>query len=198
MQGFKFWLKIGLFLSIPLILMGVSYITQKGLPQQLLSSLTSIIAPLSKPTPYVQGTTKSISPSTQNNTSPEINKVPVYLTSQKYTIDCPSQNVDAVKSIDAIMSSKGQEWAKEYNDCVVTFESNDSCYASCRSTLKRNGDRCIQNIEEWSTKEYDECKEVASLLYGECVKPCLLSYIACDWVYTEQKILLSQINKLCE
>lgn len=260
MQGPKFWIKIGLFLSIPLILVGISYITQRGLPQQLLSSLTLTIASLSKRTSNVQGTTpsnskpvvdndlivtcnidancgggtreikqsacnslvccglpngswveisydecnkiensyKSIYSSTQNNTAPNDNRVPVYLTSQKYAIDCPSQNIDAVKSIDTIMSGKEQELAKEYDECIATFESNDSCYASCTSTLRSNENRCLQNIEEWSNDEYEECKEGTSLVYEKCVEPCPLPYTACDWVYTGQKILLSQISKLCE
>lgn len=259
MQGTKFWLKIGLFLSIPLILIGVSYITQRGLPQQLISSLTLTIASLSKQTPNVRGTTTTdskpvvgneqiitckidekcgggnkqvkksecysstccdlpngswayisynecnnihnfyniISPDSLNS-SPQANEISVYLESQNLTIGCPTSNVEAVQNIDKKILSKNPDWTKEYDECVSTFKNNDSCHLSCTTELNRNENKCTQNIEEWSTKEYNECREVVSELYRICSDQCPSAYPECDWVYAELKILLSQINTLCE
>lgn len=105
-------------------------------------------------------------------TTTTVNKIPVFLTYGNYTIYCPPQNVDAVKSIDATLKSKGSGWASDFNICRDRYYQTDSCYVACA-----NGPIDV---------------------YGTCINGCVSPYTSCDWVYGEQKLLSSQITNLCK
>jgi hypothetical protein len=128
-------------------------------------------------------------------TAPAVNKVPVFLTYSKYTIYCPSQNVDAVKSIDATMTSRSQEWAKNYNDCVSTFQQTDSCYVSCRTTFNTDWNACVAT---YGYTNDTACEKGVSDNELTCFKTCPSTATACSWVYSEQKSMSSQISNLCK
>lgn len=133
----------------------------------------------------------------QQQTFSTSNKVPVFLTYGKYTIYCPSQNVDAVKSIDATMTSKSQEWAKNYNSCADNYYKTNSCYVSCYDTETSQLNVCY-SLYGYSGPEYDTCSKAAYDGYGTCINGCTPPNQTCDYVYYEQKSLSSQITNLCK
>lgn len=133
----------------------------------------------------------------QQQTTSTSNKVPVFLTYGKYTTYCPSQNVDAAKSIDATMTSKSTQWAKDYNTCADNFYKTDSCYVGCKNTMNVEWSICTSTYG-YSGDNYTTCTNNASSKYGECIKNCPSVSQACDYVYWEQKNLSSQITNLCK
>jgi len=141
--------------------------------------------------------TNNNSPSPQNNSSIQTsNKTAVFLTYGQYTIYCPSQNVEAVKSIDATMKSKGMEWAKNYNDCADRFRNNDSCWSLCKAAHSSGWNQCSSSFG-YSGSDYDTCTKKVSDEYSSCISKCTSPSSSCDYVYAEQKNLSSQINTLC-
>lgn len=131
-----------------------------------------------------------------NSSTNTSNKTAVFLTYGQYTIYCPSQNVEAVKSIDATMKSKSTEWAKNYNDCTSNFFKSDSCYISCSNINKSELDICYSKYG-YSGSESKACTDPSWDNYSNCIKTCPSASKACDYVYLEQKNLSSQINTLC-
>jgi hypothetical protein len=129
--------------------------------------------------------------------APTTNKVPVFLTYGKYTIYCPSQNVDAVKSIDATMTSKSQEWAKQFNECLEYQRSIDPCYQDCNSKMSLGVSLCIQSYES-NTPEYTSCQDKVTNDFLSCTPSCPNPYPKCEYVYSEQKSMSNQISNLCK
>lgn len=130
-------------------------------------------------------------------TAPAANKVPVFLTYGKYTIYCPSQNVDAVKSIDATMTSKIQEWSKNFNDCVEFQRSADPCYKDCYSKMSSANWFCVQSYQS-TTPEYKSCTDKVTNDFIACTSGCPNPYTTCQYVYSEQKNMSNQISNLCK
>jgi len=133
----------------------------------------------------------------QQQTNPTANKVPVFLTYGKYTIYCPSQNVDAVKSIDATMTSKSTQWAKDYNTCADSFYKSDSCHIGCSNTNKSELDACY-SLYGYTGDSSNACTKIAWDNYSSCISKCPSASTSCDYVYWEQKSLSSQITNLCK
>lgn len=129
---------------------------------------------------------------------PITNKVPVFLTYGKYTIYCPSQNVDAVKSIDATMTSKSQEWAKQFNDCMELQKSTDPCYKDCYSKMSSASWSCIQSFPDSSSPEYKACSDKVTSDFLACTPNCPNPWTTCEYVYSEQKSMSNQISNLCK
>jgi hypothetical protein len=134
----------------------------------------------------------------QQTTSNTSNKVPVFLTYGKYTIYCPSQNVDAVKSIDATMTSKSQEWAKQFNDCVELQKSIDPCYKDCYSKMSSASWSCIQSYQDTNSLEYKSCQDKVTNDFLACTPSCPNPWTTCQYVYSEQKSMSNQISNLCK
>lgn len=134
---------------------------------------------------------------TQQQTNTTNNKVPVFLTYGKFTTYCPSQNVDAVKSIDATMTSKSTQWAKDYNTCADNFYKSDSCHVGCSNTNKSELDTCYA-LYGYTGDSSSACTKIAWDNYSSCISKCPSASASCDYVYWEQKSLSSQISNLCK
>lgn len=132
----------------------------------------------------------------QNTTNNSSNKTAVFLTYLQYTIYCPPQNVEAVKSIDATMKSKSTEWARNYNDCYDRFRNNDPCWSSCKTAHSTGWNQCSSTYG-YSGSDYDACTKKVSDEYSSCISKCPSPSSSCDYVYSEQKNLSSQIDNLC-
>jgi len=118
---------------------------------------------------------------------PSQNKVPVFLSYLGYTKYCPSQNVSAVQSIDSTMSSKKSEWLTQRNQCVDNLFNTDSCYLTCKSNYTNEFMACTST----------ECQNQSSSELKVCFSKCPLINDVCDWVDSERKNLISQIDNLC-
>jgi len=129
--------------------------------------------------------------------NPQTNRVPVFISYYGYTLYCPSQNIDAIKSIDATMVSKKQEWLKRFNDCLEFQRSTDPCYKDCYSTMHNGNLSCVQNYDT-TNPEYQLCTDNVGREFSNCVKNCPDPYTKCDYVNNEQSYLSKQITNLCE
>lgn len=132
----------------------------------------------------------------QNSNSQTTDKKAVFLTYGQYTIYCPEQNIDAVKSIDATMKSKSMEWAESYNNCADQFFDTDSCYVSCASIEKNDLNNCYSQFG-YSGEESKSCTDPIWDEYSNCISQCSSAYTQCSWVYYEKDYLYSQIETLC-
>lgn len=144
---------------------------------------------------------QSIAPGTSNSQNVVItsapNRVPVFLKYGTYTRYCPEENISAIETIDSVMMSKSEEWAKKYNTCADTYMNSDSCYVACKGTFYSASDQCVSSFG-YSGAEFTTCSNQASNEYSNCMSKCPSTSKACDWVYSAQKDLLSQINNLCK
>ena len=129
--------------------------------------------------------------------SSQTNKVPVFLTSGKYTIYCPPKNVDAVKSIDETIVNKSQEWSKNYNDCTNNFYKTDSCHVSCKDAYDKDISTCTSTYG-FTGDDYNKCTENVLNNYKVCIGNCPSVAPVCEYVYSELKNLSSQISELCK
>lgn len=138
-----------------------------------------------------QGTGSSSNQSTSSNRSS------VFISYGGYTMSCPSQNVGAAMSINSTLEAKKMEWAKSYNDCADRFYESDSCFVSCKSTSGNGYSVCSQSYN-YSTAEYEACTKEHGDKYSACIASCPSARQSCDYVYAEQKSLISQLNNLCK
>lgn len=131
-----------------------------------------------------------------NNQQSNSNEVAVFLSYKGYTIYCPAQNASAVQSINLIMENKKTEWAKKYYECTDTLYKTDSCFVSCKKIMETDWNTCLA-VYGYSGDNYSICTKEASNNYSSCISKCPSVSQTCEWVYSEQKDLASQINNLC-
>jgi hypothetical protein len=130
-----------------------------------------------------------IVPTTAVYSPPNANKSAVFLSYSGNTIYCPSQNVDAIKSINSTMESKKSEWASKYNECTSNFYKTNSCCVSCKQTFDSGAALCNYT---------NDCLSGLSEEYKDCLRKCPSASDYCQYVYDEQKSLSSQITNLCK
>jgi len=107
-----------------------------------------------------------------NTTNSSTNRIPVFISYGGYTLNCPSQNIGAINSINSSMENKKSQWATTYNNCTQLHYDTNSCYVACKA-----GDINV---------------------YGECISTCPSAIDACKWVYIERDNLSKQILDLCK
>lgn len=121
--------------------------------------------------------------------SPNANKSPVFLSYSGNTIYCPSQNVDAVKSINSTMESKKNEWASKYSECTSNFYTTNSCCVSCKQIFNSDWALCSPS---------NDCLSQLLEEYKDCLGKCPSPFDYCEYINNEQKSLSSQISNLCK
>ncbi len=134
----------------------------------------------------------------QNTTNNNSNKVAVFIPFYGTTRYCPSQNIDAIKSINSTIESKTSEWRSKYNECSDRFGSNSPCWSSCKVAHTDGWNQCTVLYGYTGSTEKDDCTNKVSEAYSSCLSKCPSVSSSCDYVYAEQKNLLSQISNLCK
>ncbi|HRN95852.1 MAG TPA: CAP domain-containing protein [Candidatus Levybacteria bacterium] len=134
---------------------------------------------------------------TQNNNNSNSYNTPMFNSFGGYTMYCEPQNVSAAQSIISTMESKKTQWAKDYLDCSNRFYDNDSCSQSCKNVNSSELNTCYASYG-YSGDQSSACTKTAWDNYSNCIKSCPLPSTSCDWVYTEQKLLSSQLSSLCK
>lgn len=130
--------------------------------------------------------------------APSANKTPVFLSYGGYTVNCPTQNVGAVMSINSTMESKKAEWAKNYSDCTDRYFSTSACPVECKNNNQSGLDSCYAQYG-YSGESSNACTKVVWDGYSSCIGKCSPnSAESCQYVYAEQKSLSSQITNLCK
>ena len=145
---------------------------------------------------YRQDTYK---PLTINNSSTGTSdRIPVFLSFYGYTLYCPPQNIDAIKSINQTMEAKKSEWDKNYKDCVDLERTTDPCQKNCDSQMRTENENCVRLYgDNVNSPEYSTCTNRVTEEYLNCSDKCPNPYTTCRRVYEEQNYLYNQIKNLC-
>jgi len=135
----------------------------------------------------------------QNNQNSNIssNKVPVFVPFYGYTLNCPSQNVNAIQNINAAIESKNSQWFIDYDYCSKRFYENNSCYQLCDDTRKTELNNCYASYGHTGDAA-TMCINIAWDNSSKCYSYCPSALSECDYVYWERNNLLNQIKNLCK
>lgn len=125
------------------------------------------------------------------------NRVPVFISHFGYTLNCPSQNVAAVQSINSTMESRRSQWAQNLMDCTNNFVNTDDCTVACGNALTNAEHTCTALYGQATDDSFSNCTKQASSDLGTCMSACPNSGTSCNSVNPDEKDLSNQIKNLC-
>jgi flagellar basal body-associated protein FliL len=125
------------------------------------------------------------------------NRVPVFIPHFGYTLNCPSQNVAAIQSINSTMESRRSQWAQNLMDCTNNFVNTDDCTVACGNALTNAEHTCTDLYGQATDDSFSNCIKQASSDLATCQDACPNSGTSCNSVNPDEKDLSNQIKNLC-